>query len=83
MSPVKEFQKVPKWTETDYAFDVAGMKQPIDHVKNEQGLHSVIGKTFPSFGERDVTEPARVANKTAVLRIVHNESKSHAAEIGK
>ena len=71
MSPVNEFQKLPKWAETDDAFDVALMEQPIDHVKNEKRLHSIIGKTLPGFGEGDVSEPAWMADKTAVFRIVH------------
>jgi len=50
---------------------VWGMQQPIDHVKDEERLHSVVGETFPSLGEGDVAESARVPDKTAVLRIVH------------
>jgi hypothetical protein len=34
-------------------------------------LHSVVGETFPGFGKSDVGETARVPDKTAVLRIMH------------
>ena len=76
MSPINEFQKVPKWSESGDVLDMSRMEQVIDHVKNEERLHPVIGETLPCFGERDVTQPARVADKTAVFGIVHPESKN-------
>src|SRR5438552_17130638 len=67
----KEFDRVPKRTEPSDVVDVWGMQQPIDHVKDEQRLHTVVGETFPGIGKSDVGEPARVPDKTAVHRIVH------------
>ena len=48
-----------------------GMQQAIDHVKHEKSLHAVVGEALPCLGECDVAEPARVSEKTAVLRVVH------------
>src|ERR1700737_4413306 len=54
-----------------YVLDMAGEQQTVRHVKHEQRLHSVIGKALPCFGERDISEAARVAQEAAVFRIVH------------
>src|ERR1051326_5754956 len=71
MSPVKKFQKVPKWTETHDPFNVARLYQAVDHVKHEQGLHPIVGKTFPRFGECDVAEAARMSEEGAILGVMH------------
>src|SRR5437588_2794167 len=68
---INDFQEMSKRGETGNMFDVARMEKPIDHVEHEERLHPVVREAFPSFGERDVTEPARVADETAVFRIVH------------
>ena len=39
----------------------------MDHVKNQQRLHAVVGETLPRFRERDITQAARVPEKTAVV----------------
>ena len=69
--PAKVLDQMPKRPEAKDVFDVSRMKKPVDHVKNEKCLHAVVGKTFPSLGEGDVAESARMSDKTAVLRIVH------------
>ena len=43
----------------------------MDHIKNQQRLHAVVGKTLPRFRERDIPQAARVSEKTAVVRIMH------------
>src|SRR6266496_1081626 len=60
-----------KWTKPGDVFNVSGMEEAVDHVEHEQRLHSVIGKAFPGFGERDVGEPARMSDETAILRVMH------------
>ena len=72
----KGFDGVSKRDETENVFHVSGVEETVDHVEDEQRLHSVIRKAFPRLGEGDVTESARVADETAVLRIVHHESKN-------
>ena len=62
-----------KRDESRDVLDMAGMQEPIDHVEHEQRLHAVVGETLPRFRERDITEAARVPEKTAVVRIVHGE----------
>ena len=47
------------------------MQQLVNHVENEQRLHSIIGKTFPRFRERDVAKTARVPEEAAILWFVH------------
>ena len=54
-----------------YVLDVPGKQQPMDHVKNQQHLHAVVGKALPRFRERDITQAARVPEKTAVVWVVH------------
>ena len=44
-------------------FDAPGEQEILDHVKNEQRLHPVIGKALPRLGEGEVPEPARMAEK--------------------
>jgi hypothetical protein len=34
-------------------------------------LHPIVGKAFPSFGEGDVTESARMTDEAAILWVVH------------
>ena len=60
-----------EWLEPRDLLDVAGVEEELNHVEDEQGLHPVVGETFPRFGKRDVTETTRVSDETAVLRIVH------------
>src|SRR6266699_2866149 len=72
-----------KWTEPGDVPDVTGMQQPVDHVEHEQRLHAVVGKAFPGFGEREIAETARVADKAAILRIVHGRRVLRQAEFGK
>ena len=59
-----------KWTEPGDMLDVWGVEQPVDHVKHEERLHPVIRKALPGFGEGDVSETARVADETTVVRVV-------------
>src|SRR6266576_6588678 len=60
-----------KWTEPGNALDVPGVQQPIDHVEDEQRLHSVIREAFPRFGEGDVGKTAGMPDEAAILRIMH------------
>src|ERR1700756_4301726 len=55
----------------------------VDHVKNQQRLHPVVGEAFPSFGERDVAEPARMSKEGAVLRVMHGRRVLCAVFFGK
>src|SRR5438552_10570821 len=63
--------------------DVAGMQQLVDHVKNQQRLHPVVGKTFPSLGECDVAEPARMSEKGAILGLMHGRRVLRRVRFGK
>src|SRR5437016_4404254 len=63
--------------------DVAGMQQLVDHVKNEQRLHPVVGKAFPSFGERDVAEPARMSKEAAIVGVRHGRRVLGPVRFGK
>ena len=72
-----------KRSEPGDALDVTGMQQLIDHVKNQQRLHPVVGKTFPGFGERDVAEPARVPKESAILGVVHRRRVFRRVGFGK
>ena len=63
--------------------DVTGMQEPIDHVEHEQRLHAVVGETLPRFRERDITQAARVSEKTAIVRIVHGEELERILETKK
>ena len=63
--------------------DVAGMQQLVDHVKNEQRLHPVLGKAFPSFGERDVAEPARMSKEAAIVGVRHGRRVLRTVRFGK
>jgi len=47
------------------------VQQSINHVEDEQRLHSVVGKAFPSFGEREIAKPAWMPDKAAILSVVH------------
>ena len=60
-----------KWTEPGDVLDMSWMQQPVDHVEDKQRLHPIIGETFPSFGESDVTESARMTDEAAILLVVH------------
>ena len=60
-----------KWTEPGDALDVSRVQQAINHVEYEQRLHAVVGKTFPSFGEREIAKTARMPNEAAILSVVH------------
>src|SRR6266404_995580 len=73
--PAKTLDEMAEPTKAGDMLDVRRMEQTVDHVKNQQCLHAVVGETFPRFGESDVGEAARVADETAVLRIVHAGSK--------
>jgi hypothetical protein len=46
-------------------------------------LHSVVRKTFPCFGERDVTEAARMPKETVVLGPMHERRVLRPASFGK
>src|SRR2546429_1857676 len=72
-----------KRSEPGDVLDVAGMQQLVDHVKNEQRLHPVVGKPFPSFGERDVAEPARMPKEGAVLGVRHGRRVLGPVRFGK
>src|SRR5690349_6306167 len=63
-----------KRSEPGDVLDMTGMQQLVDHVKNQQRLHAVVGKAFPSLSERDVAEPARMPKEGAVLRVMHGRS---------
>ena len=55
-----------KFSETVEGHDVldpARVEEIVDHVKGEQRLHTVVGKTFPSFGEGEIPEPAGMAEE--------------------
>src|ERR1700757_3073268 len=60
-----------EWNEPGDVFDVTGAQQLVDHVEDEQRLHPIVGETFPSFGEGDVTEAARMPDETAILGAMH------------
>src|SRR5262245_3554721 len=63
--------------------DVSRMQQLVNHVENQQRLHSIIGKTFPRFGERDVAEPARVSKEGAILGLMHGRRVLWPVRFGK
>jgi hypothetical protein len=46
-------------------------QQSFNHVKHEEGLHPVVRKTFPSFGEGDVTKAFWVSDEAAILGVMH------------
>src|SRR6266480_3617294 len=60
-----------KWTEPSNALDVSGMQQSVDHVEDKQRLHSVVGKAFPGFGEREIAEAARMPDEAVIVGITH------------
>ncbi len=72
-----------KWAEPGDALDMSGMKQPVDHVENEQRLHSVIGKAFPSFVEGEIGKTARMSDEAAILSVVHGRRVLRAAGFDK
>jgi len=74
---------VAKWTEPGDALDVSGVQQSIDHVKDEQRLHAVIRKAFPSFGEGEIAKTARMPDEAAILRLMHGRRVLRAAGFGK
>ena len=43
--------------------DAAGVQEILDHVEDKQGLHAVVGETFPCLCEGEIPKPARVAEK--------------------
>src|SRR5437016_8339024 len=63
--------------------DVAGMQQLVDHVKNEQRLHPVVGKAFPSFGDSDVAEPARMSKEATIVGVRHGRRVLGPVRFGK
>ena len=71
MTAIQNLEPMTECRKPRDMFDVPGMQKPMHHVEHEKRLHPVIRKAFPRFGERDVGEPARVADETPVLRIIH------------
>ena len=69
--PAKTLDQMTERTEASDMIDMRRMQQPIDHVKDEKRLHAIVRESLPRFGERDVGQPARMADETAILRIVH------------
>jgi len=69
---INALEQVAKRTEPGDALDVSGVQQPVDHVEHEQRLHAIIGKAFPSFGEGEITETARMTDEAAILSVVHS-----------
>ena len=47
--------------------DAPGQQEILDHVKDEQRLHPVIGKALPRLGEGEVPEPARMAQEIGLV----------------
>src|SRR3546814_16065041 len=47
--------------------DMPRQKELLDHVEHDQRRHAVIGKTLPRFGEGEIGEAARVAEKHAIV----------------
>ena len=82
-SAIKKFEKMTKRNESGDVLDVRSEQQLFHHVENQQRLHSVVRKTFPCFGERDVTEPARMPKETAVLGVMHERRVLRPASFGK
>jgi hypothetical protein len=68
---INALEQVAKWTEPSDVLDVSRVQQSIDHVEDEQRLHSVVGKAFPGFGEREIAETARMPEEAAILRVMH------------
>src|SRR5438876_11039527 len=60
-----------KWTEPRDALDVSRVQQSINHVQHEERLHAVVGKAFPSFGERQIAKTARMPDEAAIVSVVH------------
>jgi len=69
--PAKTFDEMAERTEPGDMIDMRRMQQPIDHVQDEKRLHAIVREALPRFGKSDVGQPARMPDKTAVLRIVH------------
>src|SRR3546814_9868120 len=47
--------------------DMPRQKELLDHVEHDQRRHAVIGKTLPRFGEGEIVEAARVAEKHEIV----------------
>src|SRR4030095_3302068 len=80
---IDDLEKMAKWTEPGDVLDVTGMEKPVDHVEDKQRLHSVIGKAFPGFGERDVAQTPWMPDEAAVLRLMHGRRVLPQTRFGK
>ena len=60
-------RKLAKRVEDHDALDPSREEKILHHVKNEERLHSVIGKAFPGFGEGEEPEPARVPEEIGLV----------------
>ncbi len=49
--------------ERDDVFDAPGQQEILDHVKDKQRLHPVVGEAFPRLGEGEIPKPARMAEE--------------------
>ena len=47
--------------------DAPGQQEILDHVKDEERLHPVVGKALPRLGEGEVPEPAWVAQEIGLV----------------
>ena len=57
----------PQWRkriEDPHMLDVSGQEEILDHVKDKQRLHAVVGEAFPRLGEGEKPKPARMAKET-------------------
>jgi len=62
---------------------VSGVQQSVDHVEDEQRLHSLVGKAFPSFGEGEIAETARMSDEAAISGLMHRRRVLRPAWFGK
>src|SRR5437879_4695503 len=69
--PDNRFQRSAKSRKSADVLYMSRQQQLIYHVKGEQRRHSVEGKSFPSFGEREVEETFRLTQEVRVAGARH------------
>jgi hypothetical protein len=68
---IDDLEQVAKWTKPGDAVDMSGVQQSVDHVKDKERLHAVVGKAFPSFREREIAKTAWMPDEATILRLMH------------
>ena len=47
---------------------MSGQQQLVDHEEDDERRHSIIGKSFPSFSEREVEQTPGVTHEGRIVR---------------